>query len=72
MSTQVCFKLALEAYSMYLAFVAVIPGAHKPATSWWFTNVINSVLLSPVSIFTTPAGKSDESTTYTRKWKIFS
>jgi hypothetical protein len=32
-STQVRFKLALEAHSMYLAFVAVIPGAHKAVTS---------------------------------------
>jgi hypothetical protein len=71
LSTQVHFRLALEAHSIYLASVAEIPGAHKPDTSWWLANVANKVLLSPVSTFTTPGGKSDESTTYIRKEKIF-
>jgi hypothetical protein len=56
---------------MYLASVAVMPGAHKPDTSWWFTNVVKRTLLSPVRTFTTPAGKSDESITYTRRQNIY-
>lgn len=57
---------------MYFAFVAAIPGAHKAATSWWLVNVANKQSLSPVSTFTTPAGKSDESTTCIKKnYKYF-